>query len=78
MRKTLNTIPMLEEWRVTEIYGDINIRRRLLDLGFIPGASVKKVLISPFKNPKAYQINGNILVLRDSDAKEIIVEEKFA
>lgn len=76
MHNSLDKIPLLEEWKVKDVKGDTMLHRRLLDLGFVPDAKVKVVLISPFKDPKAYQINGNILALRNKDAREIEVERK--
>ena len=53
--------------------GKEDIKRRFLDLGFIPGEVTKCVLISPFKDPKAYLINNNIIAIRDVDARNIEV-----
>lgn len=58
---------------VNKISGEESLKRRLLDLGFIPGTPVKCMLISPFKDPKAYFINGNLIALRNNDAKFIEV-----
>ena len=42
-------------------------------MGFIPGEEVKCVLISPFKDPKAYKIAGNVIALRSIDARNVEV-----
>ena len=68
---TLDEIQLDDLVMVEKISGDFAIKRRLLDLGFIPGAYVKCVLISTFKDPKAYQVSGNIIALRKSDARNI-------
>jgi DtxR family transcriptional regulator, Mn-dependent transcriptional regulator len=39
-------------------------RRRLLDLGFVPGAEVKAELSSPTGDPMAYRIRGTLIALR--------------
>jgi ferrous iron transport protein A len=49
-------------------------RRRLLDLGFLPGAQVKSVLKSPLGTPIAYEIRGSLLSLRKEDTSKIIVK----
>ena len=49
------------------------MKRRLYDLGFLPGEKVECVLNNPFRNPRAYKINGAILALRDELAREIEV-----
>ncbi len=61
--------PML----VKKVNGGEILKRRLFDLGFLPGEIVECILISPFKDPKAYFINGNTLAIRNSDAKYIEV-----
>ena len=46
-------------------------RRRLLDLGFIPGERVRVLHHSPWGNPIAYGIRGTVIALRKADAKLI-------
>lgn len=50
-----------------------NIQRRLLDLGFVKGASIKPVLISPSKDPRAFEIRGSTIAIRSENAKYILV-----
>lgn len=71
---TLNELNLNEDMIVKKVSGEESIKRRFLDLGFIPGIEVKCVLVSPFKDPKAYKINGNIISIRNNDAKFIEVE----
>ena len=71
---TLDELNINEEMIVKKVTGKDSMKRRFLDLGFIPGATVKCVLISPFKDPKAYKVNGNILAIRKKDARYIEVE----
>lgn len=51
------------------------IHQRLQDIGIIPGNIIKCILISPFKDPKAYKINGTLIAIRKEDSKKIEVEE---
>ena len=51
-----------------------SIRRRLLDIGMIPGTKVECVMNSPFKGNSAYFIRGSLIAIRDLDAKKVIVE----
>ena len=73
MTETLNNICLDQEVIVKQIKGDGMLKRRLMDLGFIPEASLKCILISPFKDPKAYRINNNTIALRNIDAQNIEV-----
>jgi len=50
------------------------MRRRLMDVGFIPGSRVKCILSSPSGNPKAYLVKGSVIALRSSDACDIEVD----
>ena len=47
------------------------LRRRLLDLGFVKGSSIKAVFKSPTGDPIAYEIKNTILALRKDDTKLI-------
>jgi len=51
-------------------------RRRLMDLGFCPGAVVECVGKSPLGDPAAYSIRAAIIALRDIDAKDIQIERE--
>lgn len=48
-------------------------RRRLLDLGLVPGTRIEVVRRSPLGDPTAYQIRGAIIALRQEDASKIKV-----
>ena len=54
------------------IVGDITafgeLRRRLLDLGFTPGAAVRCLFAAPSGDPRAYMIRDSVIALRGSDA----------
>lgn len=50
-----------------------SMRRRLRDLGFIEGASVRCLGRSPGGDPAAYAVCGAVLALRDSDSAQILV-----
>lgn len=50
-------------------------RRRLLDLGFVKGASIEINMVSPLKNPKAYLIKGTSIALRDDQASKILIRK---
>lgn len=69
-------IEMDTEFIVKKItHPDNEMKRRLLDLGFFTGTSIKKVLISPKGDPIAYRVRGTTIALRNSDAKYIEVEK---
>jgi DtxR family Mn-dependent transcriptional regulator/ferrous iron transport protein A len=49
-------------------------RRRLLDLGLLPGAKVQPELRSPLRDPTAYLVLGSLIALRRHQARAIDVE----
>jgi len=46
-------------------------RRRLLDLGFVPGTRVEVEMVSPAGDPTAYRVRGTIVALRREQANLI-------
>lgn len=50
-----------------------SIKRRLYDIGLIENTKVKVILIK--KNSKAYLIRNSLIVIRNSDSKDIVVGE---
>lgn len=50
-------------------------RRRLLDLGVVPGTRVEAELVSPSGDPVAYRLRGALIALRREQAEWIEVEE---
>lgn len=50
-------------------------RRRLLDLGFVKGATVGIDLLNPLGDPKAYLIKGTAIALRKEQASKILINK---
>ena len=50
-----------------------NIKRRLLDLGFIKGTKITPVLVSPSKDPRAFFIRGMTIDIREEEARQVLV-----
>jgi DtxR family Mn-dependent transcriptional regulator len=50
-------------------------RRRLLDLGFVKGATVEIELLNPLGDPKAYLIKGTVIALRKDQAAKILINK---
>ena len=73
MLNNLNDIKINDTVIVSSINDKCQIKRRLLDIGLIPGTKVTLVYTSPFKDPKAYLIKNTLIAIRDKDSKEIKV-----
>ncbi len=48
-------------------------RRRLLDLGLVPGSRVQREFSSPMGSPVAYAVRGAVIALRESQARNIFI-----
>ena len=69
----LDSIEFNKKARVITISDKSLIKRRLLDIGIIPGISIEKMLVSPFKGISAYLVMDSLIAIRDSDAIDIEV-----
>lgn len=72
---TLDNLKIGRSSKVIKINNTGTIRRRLLDLGIVPGTIITAELSSPFKDPVAYRIRNALIAIRKNDSKNIIVEE---
>lgn len=72
--RTLDALPVGHSARITALRADGTQRRRLLDLGFVPGAWVEALHASPWGDPMAYGVCGAVIALRRADAREICIE----
>jgi len=61
--------------RVIELQHSGTLRRRLLDLGLIPGASICRRYTAPAGTPIAFEISGAVVALRKKDAEKVYVQE---
>jgi len=59
---------------IVELYSVGSMRRRLLDLGFAQGSTVRCIQTAPSGDPMAYSVKGAIIALRKEDAKDILVK----
>ncbi len=50
-------------------------RRRLLDLGFVKGASIQIDLLNPLGDPKAFLIKGTSIAIRKNQASKILIKK---
>lgn len=69
----LNQLPLDRNGIIQELNCDGNIKRRLLDMGLVKGTNIKPILISPSKDPRAFEVRGSIIAIREEEAKRISV-----
>ena len=51
------------------------MRRRLLDLGFVNNTLINVDLTSPMQNPRAYLVRDTSIAIRNEQAKFILIEK---
>ena len=51
-------------------------RRRMLDLGLVPGTKVEALRVSPAGDPKAFRIRGAVIAFREEEGTKIFVDYK--
>jgi ferrous iron transport protein A len=70
---TLDLLPLDAPATVTRLTCQGADRRRMLDLGILPGARIAAVSRSPLGDPTAYRIRGAVIALRRVQAEQIFV-----
>ncbi|CUH96530.1 hypothetical protein P22_2620 [Propionispora sp. 2/2-37] len=59
--------------KISSVDLDGLLKRRVLDLGILPGTSVECIRRSPAGDPVAYRVRGTTIALRSHDARQIRV-----
>ena len=59
---------------VKSVDGEFSMKRRLLDLGLVPGTKIQCIAMSPLGDPVAYFVRGTLIALRCDDSSNIILE----
>ena len=67
----LNNLKIGEEGIIQKVSADKNIKKRLMDIGFIKGVKVIPILKN--KSMTAYKIKGTVISIRNEDTKNIEV-----
>jgi len=62
-------------YRIVKIEGTRMVRRRILDLGLLPGLKIKIVRRAPLKDPVEVVVKGNPISIRRAEASYVILEE---
>ena len=71
---TLDRLPVGRQARITALSAPTSQRRRLMELGFVPGGTITAVQESPWGDPVAYAVCGAVIALRRADARRITVQ----
>ncbi len=71
--KTLAGLPIGEEAKVISITGNTAVTKRLMEMGVVPGVSVRVIKTAPFGCPMEIKIRGYNLAVRRTEAESIEV-----
>ena len=72
---TLADLPLGRAATVRDVEGARAFRRRLLEMGLVPGVSVKIVTIAPLGDPLRIEVRGGQWSIRKSEAAQIQVDK---
>ena len=72
---TLDKLPIGEIGKVLSIEGNSAISKRLMEMGVVPGVSVKMVKTAPFGCPLQISVRGYQLAIRRSEAETITISK---
>ena len=75
---TLAELATGESSVVLSVRGESVITRRLMEMGVIPGVSVRMVKSAPFGDPVEIHVRGYSLALRRNEAESVVLEKVAA
>lgn len=71
--KTLVDLEIGNEAKIEKIIGETPVTKRLMEMGVVPGVTVRVVKTAPFGDPIQIRLRGYSLALRKSEAQTIEV-----
>jgi ferrous iron transport protein A len=72
--KTLNMLDTGQRARVIQVKGKGSSRKRLLDMGMVPGTVLSVIKKAPLGDPVDFKLKGYNLSLRKQEAEMVVVE----
>jgi len=75
---TLANAAVGTEAKVKSIIGETAVTRRLMEMGVVPGVSVRVVKTAPFGCPLEIRVRGYNLAIRRSEAQAIEIQTSNA
>jgi ferrous iron transport protein A len=72
---TLTNLPIGAKAKVVAVNGNNAVTRRLMEMGVVPGVSVRIIKSAPFGDPLEIRVRGYHLAMRKSEADAIEVSE---
>jgi ferrous iron transport protein A len=73
MARTLADVALGQSARVARVEGARAFRRRLLEMGLVPGTEVRVVTVAPLGDPLRIEVRGGQWSVRRNEAAQIVV-----
>ncbi len=74
VESTLNDLRPGEKARIVKVLAKGTVRRKLMDMGLVPGSEIQVVRTAPLGDPIEFRIKGYSLSMRRQEAVNIVVE----
>ena len=71
---TLNDLRPGIKARIIKVLAKGTVRRKLMDMGMVPGSEIEVVRTAPLGDPIEFRIKGYSLSMRKQEAANIVVE----
>lgn len=73
---TLDRLAPGEDAHIEEVMGEGEFRRRLLEIGLLPGTRVQRTGQAPLGDPLSFKVRGAVVCLRRADAQSVRIAAK--
>lgn len=74
--QTLRNLPIGARAKVVAVHGKDAISKRLMEMGIVPGVTLRVVKSAPFGDPLEIRIRGYNLAMRQTEADAIEVSDE--
>lgn len=74
--QTLKNLPIGTRAKVVAVHGNNAITKRLMEMGIVPGVSLRVVKSAPFGDPLEIRVRGYHLAMRRTEADAIEVSDE--
>ncbi len=74
METLLNKLSPSTHAKVKRIEGSGHLRKKLLDMGIVPGSQLQVIKLAPLGDPIEVKVRGYHLSLRKEEARYVLVE----
>ncbi len=72
----LSDLNIGEKGRIVSIGGSGAARRRMMDMGLVPGSLIETIRKAPMGDPIEFRVRGYMISLRKNEAEQIIIRRE--